>query len=197
MRKAEQTYGYRLCEPKDATALSHPAHGWALKFCVASSLAFSFGQSYAPGAAHGSGFLSSNIQAHTTAAASSQGALFTELNKNVEVKERLVSRLNSLTELTEDWDGNGAHPILPSIAGIVRDVIENAPASVLSFWRIFPDLNGTLLFSAKGKRIIGLSIGEHEFSYVARHNSKKLKGILPTTSKNIIKILTELKALAV
>lgn len=187
---------YQLIEPKGAPATNHSVHDWALRLCVLSSVVLSFGTTNSE--------TTHNIKSDFSCVHTSsmhdllgQKALFTELNKNAEIKEHLISRLNSLTELTEDWDGNGAHPILPSIAGIVRDVIENTPASVLSFWRIFPDLNGTLLLSAKGKHIIGLSIGEHEFSYVARHNSKKIKGILPTTSKNIIKILTELKALAV
>lgn len=187
---------YQLFEPKAVPTSNHGVHDWALRLCVLSSVVFSFGTTNLE-TTHDIKSDFSCVHASSMPDLLGQKALFTELNKNAEIKEHLISRLNSLTELTEDWDGNGAHPILPSIAGVVRDVIENTPASVLSFWRIFPDLNGTLLLSAKGKRIIGLSIGEHEFSYVARHNSKKLKGILPTTSKNIIKILTELKALAV
>lgn len=112
-----------------------------------------------------------------------------------EVKSRYVARLNDLAALPDNWDGNGAHRIIPSVVEVIREVIEKTPASLLSFWRIFPDLNGTLLLTAKGKHITTLSIGVDEFSFIARcQNGNMDCGKRSTSSTGIIDVMALCKS---
>ena len=114
-----------------------------------------------------------------------------------EVRLKYIARLDDLAALTDDWDGNGAHHIIPSVIEVIREVVEKTPVSLLSFWRIFPDLNGTLLITAKGKHIATLSIGVDEFSFVVRNLAEKtVGGKRPVSVDDIIKVMGYCKSMS-
>lgn len=84
------------------------------------------------------------------------------------VQAKLLKRLETLkSELTDNWNGEDGLPIEDKAYENAKKAIKSTPSTMLKRWRLFPNPNGTLLFSPKGTDIAGISIGNDEFSYAA------------------------------
>ncbi len=100
------------------------------------------------------------------------------------VKAKLLKRLDTLkSELTDNWDGEDGAPIEDKAYANVRIAIKSTPSNMLKRWRLFPNPNGTLLFSPKDKAIAGISVGNDEFSYAAYvSDDRQISGREPFTA---------------
>ena len=90
-------------------------------------------------------------------------------------REYMLTRLSHfLNDLSmENWDGYGAYPIeRQSYANAVM-VVNNTPEDVLKLWNVFPSPNGTISLEFKAREVAAMSIGNSDFSYIAR--SKKTR----------------------
>lgn len=172
-------YGYKIAEPEIVATSDYSVYGWALKFCVFSSIALSFGNS-------------TNLailQSQTTnngdfvsifedASSIFSDNLISELNINAEIKERLISRLLQFkNELTQGWNGNAELPMEEKSVLNALEAVETTSAEEFTKWTVFPSPNGTILFSPTDDLIAGISIGNDEFSYAALGNrGQEIKG---------------------
>lgn len=89
---------------------------------------------------------------------------------------RLSEFLNQLN--TENWDEYGAHPIERRSYDNAVLIVNNTPEEVLVLWHVFPSPNGTISFEFKEREIAAMSVGNTDFSYVARRRKdrKAVKG---------------------
>lgn len=85
--------------------------------------------------------------------------------------KRLSHFLNDLNE--ENWDEYGAYPIERRSYDNAVGVINNTPEEVLELWNVFPSPNGTISFEFKAREIAAMSIGNSEFSYIARNRRNR------------------------
>lgn len=165
---------FKIDEPKNIPTTNHCVHSW-----VVLAIAFSFGNAAASDTAYGSNI----YQDVCTPVCDNWNiaipeSLVTELNHNVEIKERLMSKLSGFrSELEYGWNGGEEFPM-------EEQSIENALAAVdatlseeLVKWTVFPSPNGTILFSPTDDFVAGISIGNNEFSYAALGNKgQEIKG---------------------
>lgn len=159
---------YKLIEPKEVPISNHDVHDWALRLCVFSSIACSFGFALDSEAEQSIISESHCIQVSTCTDLSDQKALVSELNKNAEIKERIVSRiLNFKDELKEGWNGNAELPMEALSVENALAAVNATPSEEFEKWTVFPSSNGTILFSPIDNFIAGISIGNDEFSYAA------------------------------
>ena len=82
---------------------------------------------------------------------------------------RIITRIDHLTMLRYDWDGNGAVPILPKVVSNIRSVVLASKDSDWTDWTISPNVNGTL-FLQSTKCVGSLSLGENEYSFFSKKN---------------------------
>jgi len=159
---------YQLIEPKEVPTSNHGVHDWALRFCVFSSIACSFVFNNDSEAAQSFESETPCIQISNAANLSDQVALASELNKNAEIKERLISRiLKFKDELQDGWNGNAELPIEALSVENALAAVNATPSEEFEKWTVFPSSNGTILFSPIDNFIAGISIGNDEFSYAA------------------------------
>lgn len=84
----------------------------------------------------------------------------------------LKHRLTEFSLLEKGWDGYGeALPISSHIISNVRQVLDACKPTDLLEWRLFPNVNGTLLMELDAAAI---SIGEDSFTYWAESMAKDL-----------------------
>lgn len=112
-----------------------------------------------------------------------QNELVVALGNDYEVQAKLLQKLETLKEsLSENWNGEDDCPIEEKAYINTKMAIKSTPSVMLSHWRLFPNPNGTLLFSPKNKSIAGISIGNDEFSYAAFvTDDKQISGKEPFT----------------
>ncbi len=95
--------------------------------------------------------------------------------KSHEIREYMLARLshffNNLNE--EDWDEYGAYPIERQSYDNAVDVVNSTPAEVLELWNVFPSPNGTISFEFKAREVAAMSIGNRDFSYIARNKRSR------------------------
>lgn len=97
-----------------------------------------------------------------------QNDLTDALVSDYEVQTKLLQKLEFLKiSLKENWNREGDFPIEEIAYNNAKAAIKSTPGILLKHWRLFPNPNGTLLLSLKGKPIAGISIGNEEFSYAA------------------------------
>lgn len=95
-----------------------------------------------------------------------QNAMSVALGKDYDTQAKLLNKLNALkTSLQGNWNGEDDFPIEELAFNNAKVAISATPGSMLKYWRLFPNSNGTLLLSPKDKSIAGISIGNDEFSY--------------------------------
>lgn len=99
-----------------------------------------------------------------------------KLNDGVAIKSSMQRRLEELRSLKEGWDGFHALPVEEASYKNVNAIISQLSSFVLNEWNLFPNTNGTLLFTLKGKRIASISIGNKSFSYMAMKGAHVVKG---------------------
>ena len=107
------------------------------------------------------------------------------LGNDYEVQAKLLQKLETLKEsLSENWNGEDDCPIEEKAYNNTKTAIKSTPSIMLKHWRLFPNPNGTLLFSPKNKSIAGISIGNDEFSYAAFvSDDKQISGKEPFTEQ--------------
>lgn len=97
-----------------------------------------------------------------------QNDLTDALVNDYEVQTKLLQKLDFLkNSLGDNWNREGDLPIEESAYNNAKAAIKSTPGILLKHWRLFPNPNGTLLLSPKGKPVAGISIGNEEFSYAA------------------------------
>lgn len=114
-----------------------------------------------------------------------QNELVVALGNDYEVQAKLLQKLETLKEtLSENWNGEDDCPIEEKAYNNTKAAIKSTPSVMLRHWRLFPNPNGTLLFSPKNKSIAGISIGNDEFSYAAFvSDDKQISGKEPFTEQ--------------
>lgn len=161
-------FEYQLIEPKEVPTSNHDVHDWALRFCVFSSIVCSFG--FLADSETGQSLKSETPCFRISNAVDlyDQIALVSELNKNAEIKERIISRiLKFKDELKEGWNGNAELPMEAQSVENALAAVNATPSEEFEKWTVFPSANGTILFSPIDDFIAGISIGNDEFSYAA------------------------------
>ena len=85
---------------------------------------------------------------------------------------RAYSRLDYLSTLQSNWDGEGALPVSRSVIRNLKAVLLVSDDSDWDGWLIGPDSNATLCLQSKQTNAC-MSIGAKEYSYYARVNGKR------------------------
>lgn len=169
---------FKIDEPKNIPTTNHYVHNWVVLVC-SSIAAFSFGNAAGSDTVYGNNIYKEicTLEYDGEHIAIPE-SLVTELNRNAEIKERLMSKLSGFrSELEYGWNGGEEFPM-------EEQSIENALAAVdatlseeLAKWTVFPSPNGTILFSPTDDFVAGISIGNSEFSYAALGNKgQEIKG---------------------
>lgn len=95
---------------------------------------------------------------------------------NEPVHKSYRERLAKLAALAKDWNGHGELPVSNTVVCKTQKVVDALPAGILERWHIFPDTNGTLLMTMKGKKFAVVSLGEESVSFVAKNGKSTMKG---------------------
>ncbi len=82
-------------------------------------------------------------------------------------------RVNHLSRLKDNWDGEGASHILQEVLDNIRKVLMFSDDCDWRIWTISPDVNGTLVLQSDDA-LSAISLGCDEFSYLSRHNGKRV-----------------------
>lgn len=84
------------------------------------------------------------------------------------IKTELLKKLDTLKESLElGWNGEADLPIEEKSYLNTRQALMATPPSMLKYWTLYPNTNGTLLLSPKDESVAGISIGNDDFSYAA------------------------------
>lgn len=83
------------------------------------------------------------------------------------VTARMLARLEVFKNQVEGWDGRDALPLEKDSYANAKTAISNAIERDLRGWILFPNTNGTLLFTLKGDNVASISLGNKGFSFVA------------------------------
>lgn len=177
---------YQLIEPKAVLSSNHNVHDWVLEFFALSSIVCSFGFSANSETIRDNKSDFPCIQISDVPNLSGQRALVTELNKNAEIKERLISRiLKFKDELKEGWNGGEGLPMEEQSVANALAAVNATTSEEFAKWTVFPSSNGTILFSPLDSFIAGISIGNDEFSYAAIGSvGQEIKGKEPFSVKS-------------
>ena len=73
-------------------------------------------------------------------------------------------KLDELSLLKEDWDGEGALPISPRVMKNMKDVLLISDNDDWENWTFGPEVNATIGLQSKHNRAL-ISLGAEEFSY--------------------------------
>ena len=82
-------------------------------------------------------------------------------------------KLDELSLLKEDWDGEGALPISPHVMKIMKDVLLISDNDDWENWMFGPEVNATIGLQSRQSRAC-VSLGAKEFSYYVRKNGERL-----------------------
>lgn len=160
---------YRILEPRDVASSNHGIQDWALRLCVFSSIAFSFGAQ-----ANTAPIQKSDLSPAVYIPVCDGGEviisqeLVSKLNSNAEIKDRLISRLLEFKNtLQQGWNGGAELPMEEQSISNALAAIDSTESEEFENWTVFPSPNGTILFSPTNDLIGGISIGNDDFSYAA------------------------------
>lgn len=160
---------YRILEPRDVATSNHSIQDWALRLCVLSSIAFSFGLQPNTASVQKSD-LSQTVYIPVCDGGDiiiSQD-LVSKLNSNAEIKTRLISRLSEFKNtLRQGWNGGAELPMEDQSISNALAAVDGTASEEFENWTVFPSPNGTILFSPTNDLIGGISIGNADFSYAA------------------------------
>lgn len=90
------------------------------------------------------------------------------------VTAKMLARLESFKYQEVGWDGRDALPLEKDSYANAKIAISNAIDSDLRGWILFPNTNGTLLFTLKGDNVASISLGNKGFSFVAIPKDAKI-----------------------
>ena len=168
---------FKIDEPKNIPTTNHCVHSWVVVAC--SSIVFSFGNV----AGSDTVYEDDIHQEICTPECDDEhfvipASLVADLNRNAEIKERLMSKLSGFrSELEYGWNGGTELPMEEKSLSNALAAIDAMPSEELAKWTVFPSPNGTILFSPTDDFVAGISIGNNEFSYAALGNKgQEIKG---------------------
>lgn len=81
-------------------------------------------------------------------------------------------RIDHLSTLQKDWDGEGALPISSKVIKNIKSVLMISDNADWDCWLIAPDTNATLCLESKKTDAV-ISLGAYEYSYYARINGTR------------------------
>lgn len=168
---------FKIDEPKKIPATNYGVHSWVVVVC--SSIVFSFGNV----AGSDTVYEDDIYQEICTPECNDEhfvipASLVADLNRNAEIKERLMSKLSGFrSELEYGWNGGTELPMEEKSLSNALAAIDATPSEELAKWTVFPSPNGTILFSPTDDFVAGISIGNSDFSYAALDNKEQdIKG---------------------
>lgn len=82
-------------------------------------------------------------------------------------------KLDELSLLKEDWDGEGALPISPHVMKNMKDVLLISDNDDWENWMFGPEVNATIGLQSRKSRAC-VSLGAKEFSYYVRKNGERI-----------------------
>ena len=82
-------------------------------------------------------------------------------------------RLNELSRLPADWDGEGALPISPNVVRNMKDVLLLSDNDDWENWMFGPEVNATIGLQSK-QSCACVSLGAKEFSYFVVKNGERM-----------------------
>ena len=82
-------------------------------------------------------------------------------------------KLDELSRLPEDWDGEGALPISPRIIQNMKEVLLLSDNEDWENWMIGPETNACIGLQSKQSKAC-VSLGAKEFSYYVRKNGERV-----------------------
>ena len=98
-------------------------------------------------------------------------------------------RIDHLSTLQKDWDGEGALPISPKVIRNIKSTLMISENSDWQNWTISPDGNATLGLQSKKQKAL-ISIGALEFSYFAMIEGKKCgESHIPFTPETLLSVM--------
>ena len=105
---------------------------------------------------------------------------------------RVNLRLNSLSSLPYDWDGEGGLPISPLVINNIKSVINISKDVDWDNWMIGPDSNATLvLYSTKTRASISVGASEYSF-YMKREGERYAKSHIVFSPQAFLQTMHEL-----
>jgi hypothetical protein len=84
-------------------------------------------------------------------------------------------KLDELSQLKEDWDGEGALPISPRVMKNMKDVLLISDNDDWENWAFGPEVNACIGFQSKRSGAC-VSLGAKEFSYYVKKNGERMAG---------------------
>lgn len=98
--------------------------------------------------------------------------------KDTKIKISLLKELQDYKNLKKNWDGYNALPISKKVISNTISIIELLSSKVLKEWVIFPNTNGTILFTIKKKKLhSSFNIGIQDYSFYATIGDKDIEGV--------------------
>lgn len=82
-------------------------------------------------------------------------------------------KLDELSQLKEDWDGEGALPISSRVMKNMKDVLLISDNDDWENWMFGPEVNATIGLQSKQSQAC-VSLGAKEFSYYVRKNGERI-----------------------
>lgn len=82
-------------------------------------------------------------------------------------------KLEELGQLKENWDGEGALPVSPSVMKNMKDVLLISDNEDWENWMFGPEVNATIGLQSKLSQAC-VSLGAKEFSYYVRKNGERI-----------------------
>lgn len=101
-------------------------------------------------------------------------------------QKKQIARIEDLSSLEQNWDGEGALPIDKTVIKNSKDFIKKSNDEILSSWTFFPEVNGTVIFQ-KNDNSACISIGKNEFSGIV---ADTIKSHEPYSTKNLISFIS-------
>lgn len=101
-------------------------------------------------------------------------------------------KLDELSQLKKDWDGEGALPISPRVLKNMKDVLLISDNDDWENWMFGPEVNATIGLQSKNSRAC-VSLGAEEFSYYVRKNGERIAAShVPFTPTEFLNMLREI-----
>lgn len=102
-------------------------------------------------------------------------------------------RLEEFAKLERGWDGYGeALPVSPVAIKHVSQVIDACKPSDLLEWRVFPNVNGTMLLELDNAAV---SIGDDAFTYWAEVNGEDIgEELIPFSIDSVVRIIKNINS---
>ena len=111
--------------------------------------------------------------------------------KKGQLHQKLAQRINSLSQLSDGWDGEDSKAISSQCIKKLQRVLDKVDDVLLDGWFLFPDANGYLYFDYTGNNCTaGITMMPDKMVYFIERNDRLQKNDgLRFTSANLISIL--------